>query len=114
MNNKGFQVRVEGSDKVITCRPDEPLLIAMERQGYANIPVGCRKGGCGVCKIRVTAGEFEVGKMSIKHVSEQERHKNFSLACKTFPKSDLLFALHKRKGRVIDTGALGIDHKNKI
>ncbi|MBL4802728.1 MAG: 2Fe-2S iron-sulfur cluster binding domain-containing protein [Emcibacter sp.] len=112
MNNKGFQVRVEGSDKVITCRENEPLLIAMERQGYARIPVGCRKGGCGVCKIRVTTGEFEVGKMSVKHVSEKERNENFSLACKTFPKSDLKFSLIKLKGKAINIGALGIDRKN--
>ena len=112
MNNNGFQVRVEGSDKVITCQADEPLLIAMERQGYAKVPVGCRKGGCGVCKIRVMTGEFETGKMSIKHVSEQERHENFSLACKTYPKSDLLFSLIKHKGQVIDIGALEIDQNS--
>lgn len=102
-----FRVKIEGSDKVITCQKNEALLIAMERQGYAKIPVGCRNGGCGICKIRVVEGEFEVGKMSIKHVSAEEREKNFTLACKTFPKTDLLFAVVRRKGRVIDADALG-------
>ena len=106
MTNKGFRVKVEGSDKDISCHEDEALLIAMERQGYAKVPVGCRQGGCGVCKIRVTKGEFETGKMSIRHVSADERENNFSLACKTFPRSDLTFTVEKQQNKVINTKAL--------
>lgn len=109
MGDQKFQVRIEGSDKVIACQKDESLLTAMERQGYAKIPVGCRNGGCGICKIRVIEGEFDTGKMSIKHVSQEERERNFSLACKTFPKTDLLFEVVHRKGRVIDADALGFE-----
>ncbi len=89
IKNKGFEVRVEGYGKVIFCQEDEPLLIALARHGYTNVLVGCRSGGCGVCKIRVTSGEFETGKMSIKHISQAEKDMNITLACKSFPKSDL-------------------------
>ncbi len=89
MTEKGFQVTVIGSDKILTCQKDEPLLVALARQGYLKVPVGCRQGGCGVCKIRIVEGEFETGKMSVKHVSDAERKINYTLACKTFPKSDL-------------------------
>lgn len=105
-NNKGFQVSVTGSDKVITCHHDEALLMAMERHGYAKVPVGCRKGGCGVCKIRVVKGEFVTGKMSVRHVPEAERELNFTLACKTFPRSDLEFFVVERKGQVITVDAM--------
>ncbi len=106
MTNKGFRITVEGSDKVITCQNDEPLLAALARQGYAKIPVGCRQGGCGVCKIRVIEGKFELGKMSIKHVTQAERDQNFSLACKTFPKSNLTVALIKREKKSLETKSL--------
>lgn len=89
MKDKAFQVTIEGSDKVMTCQENEPLLIALARQGYLEVPVGCRQGGCGVCKIRVMEGEFKTGKMSVKHVPQAERKFNYTLACKTFPKSDL-------------------------
>lgn len=106
MKKQGFQVTVEGSDREITCLDNEALLLAMERQGYATVPIGCRQGGCGICKIRVTEGEFETGKMSVRHVTQEDRKDNFSLACKTFPKSDLKFAVVKRKNQVINTKEL--------
>lgn len=106
MNNKGFQVKIEGSARTFTCQENEPLLIAMERQGYAKVPIGCRKGGCGICKIRVTNGVFETGKMSIKHVSTEEKEGNFSLACKTFPRSNLKFAVVRRKSQIINNKIL--------
>jgi Ferredoxin len=34
------------------------LLVAMERAGQALIPVGCRGGGCGKCRIRILKGEY--------------------------------------------------------
>ena len=89
MGKAAFRVSVEGSDKMITCLADETLLKAMARQGISNIPVGCRNGGCGVCKIRVTEGTYKTGKMSIKHVTQVERNDGYALACKAFPKSDL-------------------------
>lgn len=90
MTNKGFQISIQGSDKIMTCQENETLLISLARQGYLKVPVGCRQGGCGVCKIRVIEGEFETGKMSVKHVSPEDRELNHTLACKTFPKSDLM------------------------
>lgn len=89
MTGKEFRLSILGCEKIMTCQEDEPLLFAINRQGYKNLPVGCRQGGCGVCKIRVLEGEFETGKMSEKHVAKAERKFNFTLACKTFPKSDL-------------------------
>lgn len=92
MTNKGFQVSIQGSDKIVTCRENEPLLAALTRQGY-KLSVGCRQGGCGVCKIRVVEGEFKTGKMSVKHVPQEERKFNYTLACKTYPKSDLMITV---------------------
>lgn len=53
------------------------------------IPVGCRGGGCGVCRIRILSGEYEAKKMSRKHVLEQDQAKGIALACRVYPRSDL-------------------------
>jgi len=37
---------------------DVSVLVAMERAGQALIPVGCRGGGCGKCRIRILQGEY--------------------------------------------------------
>ncbi|MFD1691906.1 2Fe-2S iron-sulfur cluster-binding protein [Azotobacter chroococcum] len=49
------------------------------------IPVGCRGGGCGVCKVRVVSGRFDFGAMSCRHVSADERGRGLALACRLFP-----------------------------
>lgn len=57
------------------------------------IPVGCRGGGCGVCRIRILDGQFETKKMSRKHVSDQEQAEGVALACRVYPRSDLCIEL---------------------
>jgi len=89
MPDRGFKITIIGTERAVNCGKDESLLAALARQGYGKVRVGCRNGGCGVCKVRVTEGEFETGKMSIKHVTQAEREDNFTLSCRTFPKSDL-------------------------
>lgn len=93
MADSGYRITIAGTDQSVTCRKDESLLAALARQGYSKVRVGCRNGGCGVCKIRVTEGEFETGKMSIKHVTQAEREVKYTLSCRTFPKSDLTLTI---------------------
>lgn len=82
-------VRIAGGGEVI-CAGDEPVLIAMERQGLARIPIGCRGGGCGVCKVKVLEGTYTLGKMSRVQVDEKEEKQGIALACKIYPTSTLL------------------------
>ncbi|WP_431475415.1 2Fe-2S iron-sulfur cluster-binding protein [Marinobacter sp. KM021] len=42
------------------------------------VPVGCRGGGCGFCKIRVLEGDFECGKMSKVHAPPEAVEKGRS------------------------------------
>lgn len=83
-----FTVTVEGGGS-FTCKGGDRLLIAMERRGASAIPVGCRGGGCGACKVRITKGRYSVGVMSRRHVSEEEQANGVALACRVFPESDL-------------------------
>ena len=62
----------------------------MEQLGRKEIPVGCRGGGCGVCRVQVLdGGEYHTGKMSRAQVSVEDEAKGMCLACKLVPESDL-------------------------
>lgn len=74
----------------IVCRPGESLLAAAERNQGGGITVGCRGGGCGVCKIRVVHGRFRVGPMSRAKVSDREVAEGYALACRVYPEDDLV------------------------
>lgn len=76
------------------CREDQHLLQGMQNFQIGKpmlnaITVGCRGGGCGVCRIRVIEGDYESKKMSRKHVTQEEQARGIVLACCVFPVSDL-------------------------
>lgn len=86
------RIRIIGGAE-FDCGQDEPVLIAMERCGADDIGVGCRGGGCGICRIRVVNGDYKTGKMSAERVSQADREAGFALACRLFPTGDLLIAV---------------------
>jgi len=102
----GFQVRILGEDAPIQCRAEQKLLFAIEEQVPLPRPrpvrVGCRKGGCGACRIKVNAGAYVTAKMSRDHVTEAEEQEGYALACRLTPQSDLEIEaafLGPRRGR---------------
>jgi ferredoxin len=84
-----YQVTETSSGQRFSCAEDQPVLTAMEQQGLFCVPVGCRGGGCGLCKVRVLAGDYECGRMSCKHVPAEAREQGYVLACRLFARSDL-------------------------
>ena len=86
-----------------TCRHGESVLNAMERHNLKPIKVGCRGGGCGICRVKVTQGEYGVGCISRTHVSVEEQAEGYELACRLYPLGDLQIALCGPKKRVTET-----------
>jgi ferredoxin len=72
----------------IVCREQESLLDAVNRQGF-KIPYACKGGGCGLCKIKVQDGQFDMLKCSKVVLPDEERLMNYTLACKTYPKTHM-------------------------
>jgi ferredoxin len=72
------------------CRKTESLLNGMHRTGRKGIPVGCRGGGCGVCRVRIQAGEYLCKPMSRAHISAEAQQAGEVLACRVLPRCDLL------------------------
>ena len=94
-------ITIENSGERFQSVDGMSVLAAMEQARCRGIPVGCRNGGCGTCKVRVTSGQYRTGKMSRAVVSVADEAAGCVLACKTYPESDLgVEAL----GRILQTG----------
>lgn len=93
MSAQVFQIQVKDSNLQFKCPEGERLLLAMQRVGVSAIPVGCKGGGCGVCRVKVLQGEYELGKVSRKHVSSKLEKDGYALSCRLVPRSDLVLQL---------------------
>ena len=80
-----------GNDQPFACREGQSLLTAMIEAGRTGIKVGCRNGGCGVCRVQVTAGNYDCQKMTRSRISEQDEAQGIVLACRILPSSNLTF-----------------------
>lgn len=86
---KIFMINFVGSDENYRCTEKQSVLAGMESLGRKGIPVGCRGGGCGVCKIHISRGDYITKKMSRAQVTEQEEKEGYALACRCYPQGDL-------------------------
>lgn len=89
MNHRAFTITLDESGESFPCREDETVLASLYRLGRKGIPLGCRGGGCGVCKVQVTAGPYRKLVMSRGHVTVEDEADGKVLACRIFPEGDL-------------------------
>lgn len=85
---QSYRVRIMETGETFDCKEDMNVLEAMKRSGSGPVSRGCFGGGCGICKMRVLSGDYDViKKMSRAHVPEGEQE---VLMCCIVPKSDLV------------------------
>lgn len=97
-------VVIEDTGETYNCADTRSLLEGMEALGRKGIPVGCRNGGCGVCKVQITQGSYTARVMSREHVSEQDEREGRVLACRVRPTSEIrLQVIGKMKRSVCRT-----------
>ncbi|MDR1968899.1 MAG: 2Fe-2S iron-sulfur cluster binding domain-containing protein [Burkholderiaceae bacterium] len=84
-----YTVHIEDTGESYRCVDYRSVLQGMEALGRKGIPVGCRQGGCGVCKIRVIEGSYSKRVMSRAHVTAEEEAAGCVLSCRIQPTSDL-------------------------
>lgn len=86
-------VAVEGYDVEVESRPGEAILGALCRRGY-TYRFGCRRGGCGVCKVQLVSGEVSYAKpVSETVLPERDRLDGVCLSCRAVPLSDVVIRL---------------------
>ncbi len=85
-----YQITLADSGICFPCKSAQNVLAAMERLGRRGIPVGCRGGGCGICRVQVVEGaHYRTLKMSRAQISEEDRAAGICLACKLIPEGPL-------------------------
>jgi ferredoxin len=94
-----FNVVIEETGESFRCAPHESLLVGMERLGKKGIPVGCRGGGCGVCKVEIIDGAFTKRVMSREYVSHEDEASGRILACRVMPTSDIRLRVLGKMGK---------------
>lgn len=88
-------VVVDGQDDDVEleCRPDETIMGSLNRHGF-TYRIGCRRGGCGFCKVDLLSGEVEYNKVvSPAVLSEAEREEGVCLSCRAVPVTDVVIRL---------------------
>ena len=78
------------NNEEFTCLEDEALLSSMKRCHKGPIQYGCGGGGCGVCKVQIIEGEYQIFKnMSKAHIKDEDKENNIVLSCCIKPLSNL-------------------------
>jgi ferredoxin len=106
-----YTITLEDTGETFRAREDVTVLEAMEGMGRHCIDVGCRFGGCGVCRIEILAGSWTVHRpMSRAHVSEEDERAGRVLACRIRATGDLRIrrpASYREPGRSVGEGGAG-------
>lgn len=86
---RDFCMTFVDSGQSIRVRSGVPLLQAMIAAGVSPVQVGCRGGGCGVCRVRVIDGSYTALAMSRSRISAADEDAGVVLACRIIPQSDM-------------------------
>lgn len=96
-----YSVTIVDTGERYRCNGNDSLLLALARTGRRGIPVGCRGGGCGVCKVAVLSGAYRKRVMSRVHVSEEDEAAHRVLACCIYPESDVHLSVIGKMQKVV-------------
>jgi ferredoxin len=106
------RLRVVDSDVDVAVSPGETLLAGLRSAGYvANI--GCRRGGCGICKVRVVEGTISYRETVAETVlTPEERADGVCLMCRAVPETDTVIAVGPELGlRCVSSLLAGLAHR---
>ena len=91
-----YRIHVKPDDRIIPAKQGESILDTTSRNGV-KVKVGCKGGGCGICKIQVLEGDVDRGISSQSVLSLEEIEQGFALACQTQPKGDICISYEKKE-----------------
>ena len=100
-----FRIHITNTGETYDCASDRSVLAGMEALGRTGIPAGCRGGGCGVCKVRIASGQVQVQRMSRACLDDDERRRGHVLACRAWPRSDMVLEAVDRLARRLERDA---------
>ena len=93
---------VDPEGVVVALRPGETVLEGLYRHGYAY-RIGCRRGGCAVCKVDIVSGEVDYSRtIAATVLSAEERDAGVCLTCRAVPRTDLVITLRDEELRMVN------------
>lgn len=79
----------------VVANDDETLLRALARVGL-RYRVGCKRGGCGICKIQLRLGEVRYERPVAESVlSDDERVEGICVSCRAVPITNVVIELQE-------------------
>jgi ferredoxin len=91
---------VEPDGEKVPVKAGETILDAMYNSGYAY-RIGCRRGGCAICKVDLLTGEVDYAKPVCDTVlTDQERTDGTCLSCRAVPRGDVTIRLRDERIRL--------------
>jgi ferredoxin len=107
-------VTVHPSGEAIYLDPDETVLSGLYRAGYAYA-VGCRRGGCAVCKVDCRSGEFHYDHPVAETVlTADERAEGTCLTCRAVPNGDITIEMRNEDLRLINPFLRQLNEKARL
>ena len=104
-------VTIHPTGEVIYLEPEETVLSGLYKAGFAYT-VGCRRGGCAICKVDCRSGEFRYDHpVADSVVSQDERTDGTCLSCRAVPETDVTIELRGENVRLVSTFLHQINEK---
>lgn len=94
---------VDPDGEQVPVKPGETILEALFNSGYAY-RVGCRRGGCAICKVDLVAGEVSYDHTVADTVlTDEERTDGTCLTCRAVPDGDVTIRLRDERIRLTNS-----------
>ena len=107
-------VTVEPSGEAIYLDPAETVLSGLYKAGFAYA-VGCRRGGCAVCKVDCLSGQFDYDHPIADSVlTAGERTDGTCLTCRAVPRGDITIEMRDEDLRLINPFLRQINEKARV
>ncbi|MDC5699028.1 2Fe-2S iron-sulfur cluster-binding protein [Intrasporangium calvum] len=105
---------IHPTGEVVYLEPGETVLGGLYKAGYAYT-IGCRRGGCAICKVDVLDGEFSYDHpVADSVISEQERTDGTCLSCRAVPDSDVTIEMRDSCLRLVNPFLRQINEKARL
>jgi CDP-4-dehydro-6-deoxyglucose reductase len=102
---------IHPTGEVIYLDPGETVLEGLYKAGFAYT-IGCRRGGCAVCKVDVLGGRFAYNRpVATSVLSDTERTDGTCLSCRAVPASDLTIEMRGECVRLVNPFLRQINEK---
>ena len=89
------QVEISPYNVSVEVRDGETLLRAIVRSGY-KYRYGCRRGGCGFCKVHLVLGEVAYERpIDPRVLTDNEKVAGICLSCRAVPLTDVVIELQE-------------------